>query len=383
MDNRDILKKIESAKQLPIYVIFGEEDYFREKAINLLIEKFVDKNTKDFNFNLLRGDDIEAGFLYNCLTSIPMMSEKRIVLIKNADFITGDAIKVLVKYIKNPVDSTILILEFEKKIEKKVSEKSVSEEKKKTERKEEDSDKKQLFLELKPYWFEFKKIYDKQIPSYIYDYTKEKGIKISKDAIDILIGICGTSFKDLTNEIDKMILYLGKRKEITKEDVIDITGSSKTYNIFELLESFGNKKLNESLKIAYKILERGDVSFGQIIVMLTWHLSILLKIKEYENNPDINVISKKLGFKYPHVTEKYLKQSRNFSIEEIERCFNYVLYTDVLKKSGLKNEKLLMDILMTRMIDVETSKNNVSKAKIKIDKKFDIFRELSEVYLVR
>ncbi len=383
MENINILKKIESGKPLPIYVIFGEEDYFREKAINLLIERFVDKNTKDFNFSILRGDDAKVEFLYNRLTSIPMMSEKRVVIIKNADFITRDVIKALVKYVKNPVDSTILILELEKIEEKeKKSGKEEYGEKEKTRVKEENGEKRRLFLGLKPYWFKFKKIYPENVSDYIYDYIKEREIKISTDAIDALVEICGTSFKDLTNEIDKILLYLGERKDITKEDVIEITGSSKIYNIFELLDSIGEKKLNYSLKIVYKMLERGDVPFGQIIVMLTRHLSILLTIKGYGDNINKNEISKKFGIK-EFFLKKYVSQSKNFSTEEIESCFNCVLYTDVLKKSGLNNEKLLMDILISRIIGVESSRETVSKTKIKINKKFDIFRELSEIYLVR
>jgi len=361
MNYIDALKVIKSGKPYPIYVIVGEEDYLREEAINILIKRFIDKNTIDFNLDILRGEDIDGQLLYNRLISFPLMSEKRCVLLKGAGELNADGKKGLKMYVENTVESTVLIIESDKV---NTREKVFSE------------------LKNKSFWFEFKRLYRRQLSYWIVNYIVEKGKKISKEGVETLIEMTNSSLRDITNEIEKEILYMGERRIINKEDILEITGGSKLYNIFELMNAVGSKNLTRSLKIVDKMLERGEKPSG-IIVMLSRHITLLLKVKEYKNRFNEDEISKKLNIR-KYFMKDYLIQSENFSDSEFERCFNYLLHSDILAKRGVKNVKLLMNILIYLITGSEVSKNEkIFNSEEDINKKLKIFRELSEVYLVR
>ena len=360
MDYVDALKVIKSGKPYPMYVIIGEEDYFREEAVNSLVERFVNKNTIDFNLDILMGEDIEGQFLYNRLISFPLMSEKRCLIIKGADALNADAKKALIKYIESPVKSTVLIIESEKV---NLQEKVFSE------------------LKNKSFLFEFKRLYPRQLSFWIVNCIGERRKKISKEVVETLIEMTNSSLREITNEIEKVILYIGERKIINKEDILEITGGSKLYNIFELMDSIGAKNLTRALKIVDKMIERGELP-SIIIRMLSRHITLLMKVKEYKDKFDVEVISKKLGIK-KFFLKNYLIQSENFSESELERCFNYLLHSDILVKRGVKNLKLLMNILIYLITGSEVSKDEKNLDLEDINKKFEIFRELSEFYLVR
>jgi len=358
MNYFDALKTIRNGEAYPVYVILGEEEYLREQAVNILIDRFVDKNTRDFNFNTLSGEDADDQFLYNLLTSFPMMSEKRTVLIKGANLLSANAKEAIKKYSKKLLLSTVLIIEAEKI-----------------------SLREKVFSELKnnSFWFEFKRLYQNQLPSWIRRYTEKRNINITKDAIDTLIGLCDSSLRDISNEIEKIVLYMGEKNNIDKNVVLEVTGSSKTHNIFELMNYIGSKNLPRAFEIIDKMLERGESPIG-IIIMLSTHISRLLKTKEHVNKLSDAEISKNLKINRFFVNQ-YIEQSKNYSESELEKCFDYLLKADFLMKRGVRNYRLLMNILISQ---ITGTKNSGKKTADNIkNKKFEIMRELSEIYLVR
>ena len=354
MNYKDTIARIKNGDACPVYVITGEEEYLREKAVDAIINRFLDKSTIDFNLDVLRGEEVEWGALYNRLSSIPMLSDKRVVYIKDGNLLTKTVKESLEKkYLSNPVDSTVLIVELK------------------------ESDLRLKFfstLKKNSCWYEFKKIYENQLPSWIVRYAKSKDKEIDRDAVDALIELCSSGLRDILNEMDKILLFVGGKKIISKNDIIEIAGSSKEYNIFELLDAIGLKDVNRSLKIIYKMLERGD-EITPIIRMMTRHMKILMNVKELENSHNHNEIAKKIGIK-PFFINNYIKQSKLFSASEIENCFSNLLSVDILAKSGMRNKKLLMDLLVSQLI------NSAHPKELGKLQKCEVFRELLDVYLV-
>ena len=105
--------------------------------------------------------------------------------------------------------------------------------------------------------------------------------------------------------------------------------------------------------------------------------------KEYRNKFNEDEISEKLDIR-KYFLKDYLFQSEKFSDSELERCFNYLLHSDIIIKRGVKNLKLLMNILIYLITGSRGSKDEkIFDSGGDINKKSEIFRELSEFYLVR
>ena len=93
-----------------------------------------------------------------------------------------------------------------------------------------------------------KKLYDNQLPEWANQLIQSKDYSIEPKALNLLVDHIGNDLSRLNNEIDKLLLNLGKRKKITEDDIEKYVGVSKEYNPFELQAALDRKstRLNSS-----------------------------------------------------------------------------------------------------------------------------------------
>ena len=98
-----------------IYLIHGSDSFIVKSKMKSIIAKY---DIDIFNLNTYDAEETNISNAINDATTIPFMSNKKIVVIKNAYFLTNEKLKkeitqnidALVKYINNPVKETILIV---------------------------------------------------------------------------------------------------------------------------------------------------------------------------------------------------------------------------------------------------------------------------------
>lgn len=98
-----------------VYLFHGSDTFIIKSKINNLINKY---KVDDFNVSNYDMDEINLGEAINDASTIPFMSDKKIVIIRNAFFLTSEKPKkaldhkldALKRYLDNPVPETILII---------------------------------------------------------------------------------------------------------------------------------------------------------------------------------------------------------------------------------------------------------------------------------
>jgi DNA polymerase-3 subunit delta len=108
MDHKLVLKDIKAKKFEKVYFLHGDEPYYIDKISDALMENVMEEHERDFNQTILYGKDVELLSLISELKSYPMMAERRLVVLKEAqDFKKIDELDV---YLKSPVDTTIFVI---------------------------------------------------------------------------------------------------------------------------------------------------------------------------------------------------------------------------------------------------------------------------------
>ena len=106
-------KKIVSKEFSPVYLLHGEEPYFIDKIVSLLEANVLEPHEKDFNQEVVYGKEVDAPSLLSSAKQYPMMAERRLVLVKEAqDF---KAIDELEAYFKEPSEQTIFVVNYKYK----------------------------------------------------------------------------------------------------------------------------------------------------------------------------------------------------------------------------------------------------------------------------
>jgi DNA polymerase III subunit delta len=214
-----VLEQLKKRQFAPVYFLQGEEAYYIDQIADHIEANALQEHEKGFNQIVIYGKDVDVATILLQAKRFPMMSEKQVVIVKEAQSIQDlekeDGIKQLEAYFQNPLPSTILVfchkhktLDGRKALSKAVSKHAVL--------------------------VTTKKIYENQVPTWVSAYIRSKGLQATPKAVVMLSEFIGSDLSRLTNEIDKLLINLKPGQTIDERIVQENVGISKEYNIFEL-----------------------------------------------------------------------------------------------------------------------------------------------------
>ncbi len=216
---KDILQRNFS----PIYLFMGEEAYFIDQLTELLANTVLSEEEKDFNQITFYGVDSDANQIISAARRFPMMSEYQLVIVKEAQELSSfDSLEL---YAKNPVKSTILVINYKHKSldKRKLIYKAIS--------------KNGVVLESK-------KLYDNQVAAFVKKYFLDRKIGIDDKSAQMLTDYIGNNLNKLIQELQKLEIALpADSRKITAEVIEKNIGISKDYNNFELLRAIQSKNI--------------------------------------------------------------------------------------------------------------------------------------------
>lgn len=313
----------------PTYFIFGEEKYLHDDLIGRIIHASIDPGMKDFNLDFFYASEAEVDKIINVARSFPMMDQRRVIVVKDIQDLKTTELKYLTDYISHPSQTSCLILTMAEKLR---------------------SNKAMDLILNHSIAIDCRQFYDNEIPGWVENYLQSKKIEIEMQAIYLLQAQVGNSLLTLVNELEKVQINIHPRTRITLADVQSITSVSKQFNIFELCNAVGDKNFSRTVAILSKLLQQGETPTG-MIVQLTRHFVQLLKIHEAmrQGKKAVNDIMKITGLTYYFVNDA-MRQSKNFSTEQLRSAFNHLADADLHLKTGYQKPNLVMELLLYKLI---------------------------------
>ncbi|MBA2250511.1 MAG: DNA polymerase III subunit delta, partial [Chitinophagaceae bacterium] len=227
-----IIEKIiagwKSQKYKPVYWLQGEEEYYIDQLMSYAEHSLLTPAEAEFNLTIFYGKDANWTEVINACMRYPMFSQKQVVLLKEAQQMKE--IEKLGGYLENPLLSTILVISYKgKTLDKR---KSLA----KTLNKHSE-----IVIS--------EKIYDSKLNAWATDLVQLQGLTIAPRAVNLLVDHIGNDLSRIANEVEKVTMNLGHRKNITEDDVENYVGISKEYNVFELQQAISNKDLAKAITI--------------------------------------------------------------------------------------------------------------------------------------
>lgn len=222
----DLIKQLQKNQYAPVYFLQGDEAYYIDSIAQYVEQHAIPEAERSFNQIILYGRDAAINEILTQARRFPMMAERQLVLIKEAqdipDINREGGSKLLVDYLENPSPSTILVFCYKyKSIDKR---KALGK-----------------ALEKAAVEMTSKKLYDNQIPAWIMEYARSKDIQISEKATQMLADNIGNNLKRLAHEIDKVLINIQGEDKIEAGHIQEYVGISKEYNAFELQKAIAVK----------------------------------------------------------------------------------------------------------------------------------------------
>jgi len=291
-----LITDIKGGKIAPIYFLMGEEAYYIDVVSDYIESYVLQEEEKGFNQMVLYGKEVSIQDIVSNSKRYPMMAERQVIIVKEAQNLTK-TIEQLVEYAKNPQPTTVLVFNYKYKTLDK---------------------RKTLYKALSKtaVVFESKKIYEDKIPNWIQSFLKSKQISITPKAALMLTEFLGTDLSKIANELNKLEIVVGAKKEITPELIEENIGISKDFNNFELQKALGNLDHKKAYQIVYYFAQNPKQHpFVLTISILYMYFSKLMTLHTVrDRNP--STIAKALGVN-PYFVNDYIAVSRNFPMKRI------------------------------------------------------------------
>ena len=333
MNYDQILSDIHKKNFAPVYFLTGDEPYFIDMISDTLENEALDEADRAFNQIVLYGRDVDVETIANHARSFPMMGERMVVIVKEAQDVKN--LEEFEKYLDTIPETTLLVFAYKyKKFDKR-----------KTLAKK---------IDKKGVWFESKKLYDSNIPGWIQNYLKGEGYSITPKATQMLADYLGTDLHKIANELKKLIIALPKKKSIDDADVERNIGISKDYNGFELQNAIGSRDVLKANRIVNYFGDNGkDNPLLVTVITLYGYFTKLIKLHTTQDKSQGNLASV-LGVN-PFFVKDYLAAARNYPPATCIRCISILREFDLKSKgyeSGDVSEKDLYREMIFKLMHV-------------------------------
>ncbi len=315
-----------------VYWFEGEEEYYINKLVEYAEHSILPESEKAFNLTVFYGKDADWAAVINACRRYPMFAEKQVVLLKEAQQMRD--IDKLEPYIQNPLSSTILVVSYK---EKKVDGRS----------------RLAKLLKEKGELFTTKKMYDNQLPEWTSELIASKGYKITQKALMLLIDHIGNDLSRIDNEIDKILINLENRKNITEDDIERYVGVSKEYNVFELQDALSKKDISKALRIIQYFESNPKAAPIQLVLPALYNFFSKTYMLFGQSGSDEKSIAANIGVNSFFVKD-YMLTAKNYDYAGIENALlllhQYNLKSIGVNSAATEDASLLKEMLVKMVI---------------------------------
>jgi DNA polymerase-3 subunit delta len=311
MTYEDILRDIKGGKFRSIYFLHGEEPFFIDQ-IEAAVDRYaLSEGEKSFNQSVLYGKDVDHLTLLDYLRRYPMMSERQVVILREAQEMKS--LGELVGYFENPMPTTVFVVcHKHKKYDMRTKLGKV--------------------LAAKSLVFESKKLYDNQVADWIIGYCKAKKLSIEMPAAVLVAEYLGTDLAKISNELDKLALNLPAESTVTTNHVQEFIGISKDYNVFELQRAIAQRDLPRIARIQQYFA--ANIRKNPLIVTVSSlhaYFSKVYMLHFLRSSSDADM-SKALDLRSDFFLKEYKLAARNYNLAQTEKILHLLREYDLRSK---------------------------------------------------
>lgn len=309
----EICRDIKAKKFSPIYMLMGEEPYFIDRISELLLQHVLNESERDFNQMILYGADVKAVDIINAARRFPMMSEYQLVIVREAQLVSN--IDLLINYARNPLASTILVIEY--KYKKLDGRKGLS-----------------AAIAKTGVLFDSKKIPDYKIEDYISSVLRERAFEADCKAAAMLAEYLGNDLAMLHQTLDKLRILLtdSPEKKITPELIEKNVGISKEYNNFELQRAIADKDVLKANRIARYFEQNPNSHPIQATLPVLFNYFSNLLIGYYSKDRSERGLMNAMNLRFPIQVKDYQSGLRNYSAMKVFQAIHEIRMADARSK---------------------------------------------------
>ncbi|UCC80515.1 MAG: DNA polymerase III subunit delta [Candidatus Zixiibacteriota bacterium] len=317
------------------YLFYGTNEYKLDERVSALVKAVIPEGSEIFDLDRFEGRRCDVPELINSVSTPPVMSPLRIVLLSNTEKLPASGQKMLSEFLDKIPEYSVLAMTASR------------------------ADKRSgLFKKLlaldKKQSFKYGEFTSSEAAKLVVGFAARRGKKIDLRVADMLVSIFGIDPYRLENEVEKLALYTGDEAEIGKKDLAFSAGFARIETPYDLPDLIFSGQLAAALELTSRALMSG-ISEMQILYILKNHL---FRLCVSYNHHDIKEVMR-LGQMPFYAARTVMAQSGKITPKAAFRGLADIFRAEYSLKSARFRPDVVIESLVMKLFLEIAGNNNV------------------------
>ncbi|MCI2916661.1 DNA polymerase III subunit delta [Staphylococcus hominis] len=317
-----------------IMAIYGEVPELVEKKSNEIVESYLNEKKDDFNYVKYNLYDTSFNQIIEEALTMPFISEKKAIVVKNAFIFTGEKVSKDIQPNNEQVNEFLEKYDGENFIIFEVYQNKLDERKKITKT-----------LKKTSKLAKVEQMSEQEIKNWIKNKLHENFKDIKQDALDLFIELTGINFNIVSQELEKITLFLGERTTINKKDVEEIINRSLEQNVFLLTEYIQKGEKYKAIQLIKDLIVMKEEPI-KLLALITSNYRLyyqckILSRKGYSGQQ----IAKTINV-HPYRVKLALNQVKHYQLTHLLNIIDQCAETDYKLKSSYMDKQLILELFI-------------------------------------
>jgi DNA polymerase-3 subunit delta len=343
------VSELESRKLRPAYVFVGDEAFFRKRFRDAILEHLVPAHLRDFSFFEFDLSENDLAEVLDRARTPSLMAPFQVFFVRGVKNLFGrgsndEKLAAIEEYCKNPNPDAMLIFVADHI--------SIPADVRRMEM--QDKERYQRIRETMGQYcgiVELARVEEGEAVRWISDYCASREVKIEADGARELVDALGGDMMMISNELEKLILYVGEKKRITLGDVETMVLAAKQRSLYELTDAISAKERVRALEVLDAILLSGDgeeAAIGHIYMLAKTFRQMLVILERNVRDQRMLWAALWQGFRVPpFAADDIIKQARRYkSRRELTRAISLVAKADLALRSNTVSKRMVLERLV-------------------------------------
>jgi DNA polymerase III subunit delta len=343
------LTDLESRQLKPAYVLVGDEAFFRKRCRDAVLEHLVAPDTRDFGLFEFDLAETSLNEVLDRAQTPSLMAPFQVFFVRGVKTLFGrgsnaDKIDAIEAYCKNPNPDALVVF-----VADHISIPADARRMEMT-----DKDRYQKIREdLGPFCgiVELCRVQEGEAVRWIADYCVTRDVKFDPDGARELVDALGGDMMMISNELEKLVLYVGERKKITLGDVETMVLAAKQRSLYELTDAISSKAPARALEVLDCLLSTGDgeeAAIGHLYMLAKTFRQMLVILERNVRDQRMLWAALWQGFRVPpFAADDIIRQARRYkSKRELTRGIRLIAKADLALRSNPVGKRLVLEKLV-------------------------------------
>jgi DNA polymerase III subunit delta len=313
-----------------IHVLTGDDESILRAAVNALVQTLVADGDRALMVDEFDAEDYTPGGVVEAAQTAPFLTDRRVVVARDAGRFTADELVPLFGYLADPLPSTDLVIEWGNQRRPKALDAALT-------------GAGAVIVSTTP------PNRPRDRGAWVQAEAKTAGVRLNGAAVDLIVGHLGENVGSLDGVLRTLSATFGTHTVLGPEHVEPFLGDAGGVPPWDLTDAIDSGRTSRSIELLGRMLGAGERHPLQVMAILQGHYGKLATLDGRQLRTEADAAAA-LGIKPGYPARKALEQARRLGGTSIRRAIDLLAAADLdLRGRRDLDSTLVVEILVARL----------------------------------